>query len=333
MNQEEKYIGYLKYSGKSVDQGFMDIRKSSEALLGFDEILRFFLIKEDHSLKSIDFEIPVKIRKGSWEMVIPEIIDKLFTPTGVITTVLGTYATITAKKAAEKGLINTGAAKDIKATFRVALRSAQWAIKIGSHVGSLAIKEFKTGMINQATQEVEILNENKESLRVPKKYLDIYRECPNKLFSRSAGVIEPDRVLELGVFDGEKIEKVSISERQKNIYYTEKEDNDNDIIFPELKHNQFVELEGEITRATESMNTIGFRYMEHTLICKPSKGSIADFKQRVISKMDNHLFPRVKLIGIVDRTGEKVDFKEKRPQIIFSDIVPLEKPEIRSTLF
>lgn len=333
MSQEEKYIGYLKYSGKSVEDGFMDMRKSSEALLGFDEVLRFFLIKEDSSLKNIDFEIPVRIRKGSWEMVIPEIIDKLLTPTGVITTALGTYATITAKKAAEDGLLNTGTAKDIKATFRVALKSAQWVIKIGSHVGSLAIKEFKSGLIDQKTQEIEILNENKEALRVPKKYLDIYRECPTKLFSRSAGVIESERTLELGVFNGEGIEKVSISEKQKSIYYTEKEDSENDIILPELQHGQFVELEGEITRATESMNTIGFRYEDHTLICKPEKGNIADFKQRVISKMDDHLFPKVKLIGVVDRTSEKGDFKERKPGIIFSDIITLEKPENKQSLF
>ena len=98
MDQDEKFIGYLKYSGKSVADGFLDTRKSAEALLGFDEMLRYFLLKEDPSLKDVDFEIPVKIRKGSWEMVIPEIIDKLLSPTGV----LATYAAITAKRAAEE---------------------------------------------------------------------------------------------------------------------------------------------------------------------------------------------------------------------------------------
>ena len=41
---EEKYIGYLKYSGKSVEDGLMDARKSAEALLGFDEVLRYFIL-------------------------------------------------------------------------------------------------------------------------------------------------------------------------------------------------------------------------------------------------------------------------------------------------
>ena len=45
MNQEEKYIGYLKYSGKSIEDGLLDARKSAEALLGFDEILRYFVTK------------------------------------------------------------------------------------------------------------------------------------------------------------------------------------------------------------------------------------------------------------------------------------------------
>jgi hypothetical protein len=332
MDQGEKFIGYLKYSGKSVEDGFLDARKSAEALLGFDEVLRFFLLKEDPSLKDVDFEIPVKIRKGSWEMVIPEIIDKLLSPAGVVTTALGTYATITAKKAAEDGLFSTGAAKDTKATFRAALKSARWVIKIGSHMGSLTIKEFKSGLIIPKTQEVEILNDKSEPLRVPKKYLDLYKECPQKLFSKNAGVIEADRTLELGVFDGGAVEMVCISEKQKNIYYTKNDDGDNGIVLPELKHGQFVELEGVITRVTESTNTIGFDYQGHTLTCKPEEKRLASFKDKIISKKDDHVLPKIKIVGRVDRNAENGEFKEKRPQIIFSSIVTLESGDFKQRL-
>ncbi|MBU0599755.1 hypothetical protein KJ997_03100 [bacterium] len=123
MNQEEKYIGYLKYSGKSVEDGLLDTRKSAEALLGFDEVLRYFLLKEDPCLKEIDFEIPVRIKKGTWEAAIPEIINKIFSPTGIAATALTIYACATAKKAAKDGLFDTGAAKDIRTTFRMVLKS------------------------------------------------------------------------------------------------------------------------------------------------------------------------------------------------------------------
>ena len=112
MNQEEKYIGYLKYSkGKSIEDGLLDARKSAEALLGFDEILRYFVTKKNPEFKNINFEIPVRIRKGSWEALIPEIIEKWYLIPIII------YAKGMANKASQDGLFETGAAKDIKKTY------------------------------------------------------------------------------------------------------------------------------------------------------------------------------------------------------------------------
>lgn len=122
-NQEEKYIGYLKYSGKSVESGLLDVRKSAEALLGFDEILRYFLLKEDPTLKEIDFEIPVRIKKGSWEALIPETIEGWILAGGGITAT--TYLAAMAKKAGTDGLFETGPAKDIKKTFKASLVAIQ----------------------------------------------------------------------------------------------------------------------------------------------------------------------------------------------------------------
>lgn len=320
MDQGEKLIGYLKYSGKSVEDGFLDARKSAEALLGFDDILRYFLLKEDPSLKDIEFEIPVRVEKGSWIAVIGGIL-------------LTAYFTKAAQEAATKGFLNTATVKDAEMIARGALKAAQWTIKIGSHVGSLAVREFKTGLVSMEDQEIEILNENKESLRVPKRYLDIYKECPQKLFSKNAGVIEADRTLELGVFDGEIVERVCISEKQKSIYYTKNDDGDSGAVLPELKHGQFVELEGVITRVTESTNTIGFDYQGHTLTCKPEEKRLASFKDKIISKKDDHVLPKIKIIGRVDRNTEDGQFKDKRPWIIFSDIVTLESGVSKQKLF
>lgn len=320
MDQDEKFIGYLKYSGKSVEDGFLDAKKSAEALLGFDDILRYFLLKEDSSLKDIDFEIPVRVERGSWIAVIGGLI-------------LTAYFTKAAQEAAEKGVLNTATVKDAEMIMRGALKAAQWTIKIGSHMKSLAIREFKTGLINMETQEIEILNENKERLRVPKRYLDIYKECPQKLFSKNAGVIEADRTLELGVFDGGVVEKVSISEKQKSIYYTKNDDSDNGVVLPELKHGQFVELEGIITRVTESTNTIGLDYQGHTLTCRPDEKRLAFFKDKIISKKDDHVLPKIKIIGRVDRNTVDGQFKDKKPWIIFSDIVTLESGNYKQKLF
>ena len=113
MNQKEKYIGYIKYSGKSVEDGLLDIKKSAEALLWFDEILRHFILIEDPTLSEIEFEIPIRIKKGSWEALIPETIHGWILAIGTIAAAHH-YLVGVAKKAATDGIFETGPAKDIK---------------------------------------------------------------------------------------------------------------------------------------------------------------------------------------------------------------------------
>ena len=333
MDKEEKYIGYLRYYGESsVKDGLLDMRKSAEALVGFDEILRYFLVREDPSLFGVEFEIPVRIRKGSWEAAIPEIIDKLLSPSGILTTAGSVYLLTTAKKAAEVGLFNTATAKDIKAAFRAAIKSAQWIIKIGSHLGTLTKKRFENVKMDGGTQEIQIPNRQGEFLAVPKKYLDLYLGCPGGLFSKNAEIIESERSLEIGVFENGEEKKVNITEKEKAIFYRKNEEDEN-ILFPELEHGQNVELEGGITRGNERTNTLGFEYKGHILTCKPLNGHIVNFKNEIISQLEDHFFPLIKIIGTIDRTDENHLFKEKRPQIIFSDIIPLEKIKKKPSLF
>jgi len=314
MNEEEKYIGYLKYSGQSIEDGLLDVRKSAEALLGFDQILRYFLVKEDPVLQEIDFEIPVRIRKGSWEALIPEIAEKLISIKAVLATSATIYMATTARKAAEDGFCNTGIAKDIKTTFKNAIKAAQWVIKIATHTGTLAKKTFEKVKFQNYNKEIGIPNDSNEYLWVPKKYFDLFSGCPEKIFGRNASIIEKERTLEFGVYEGEYIETVTITEKEKWIFYSKTEE---DILFPELKQGQYVELEGKITRENEKSNTIGFEYQNLILTCRPRKGNITTFKNKIISQEENYLFPKVKIIGIVDR-------KEKKPQIIFSDIFLLD---------
>jgi len=317
-------IGYLKYSGKSVEEGLLDARKSAEALLGFDEILRFFVLKEEPSLKSFDFEIPVRIKKGSWEAWIPAAIALWFSKE---------YLSSFAKSAATEGLFGTGPVKDISKIFKASFKSVQWIIKIASHVRELKKKKFDNAKIEQTSQGtfIKIPNKQNEYLNVPKKYFDLFLTCPANIFSKNAGIIETERTLELGVFENGREEKVSITEKDKYIFFTKPEEDE--IVLPELKHGRSVELDGEITRATESVNTIGFRYQEHIIICKPESGNIAKFKTKIVSLADDHVFSAVKIIGTVDRTDVYGGFKEKRPTIIFVDLISLETETKGQSLF
>ncbi|MBT6069002.1 hypothetical protein HOG48_04565 [Candidatus Peregrinibacteria bacterium] len=328
----EKYIGYLKYSGEAVKDGLLDTRKAGEALLGFDDILRFFLLKEDPTLEEIEFDIPVRIKKGSWEALIPDTVEAwILTSAAAIP--VATYTAAIAAKAGTDGFLETGIAKDLKKTFKVAIEALQWAVKIASHVGTMAKKKFENAKIDQTSEGIliKITNDQGEILSVPKKYFDLFTACPEKLFSKNAKLIGKGRTLNFGVFeDGERIE-VSITEKEKFIF-CKKEDKE-DILFPDLVHGQYVELEGGITRGNERTNTLGFEYKDHVLTCKPSENNIATYKSRIISQEEGHFFPPVRLKGVIDRKDKNGEFKEKRPMIIFSDIIPLEKEGPNQSLF
>lgn len=330
MDKEEKYLGYLKYSGKSVESGLLDAKKSAEALLGFDEILRYFLAKEDPSLTGLNFEIPVRIKNGSWEIAIPEIIDKLLSPGGVLTVATGTYLTATAKKAADDGLFKTGLAKDIKTTFKAAIKSAQWVIKIGSRIGMLR-RKYEGVRVSSNAEDFLVPDVNGDTISVPKKYFNLYSECPAKLFSRNVKIVDDNKILEVGLYEDGKDEKVKISKTERDFFYSE--DGENEVLFPELTEGQRVELEGIITRGNEKTNTIGFEYKEHILTCVPKDGNIADYKYKIISPQKDHFFPKVKIIGVVERISTKEEFKQDRPRVIFSEIILLEKKDDSPKLF
>ena len=123
----------------------------------------------------------------------------------------------------------------------------------------------------------------------------------------------------------EDLKKVSITEKEKHIFYSE--NNDGDILFPELEHGQKVELEGTITRENEATNTLGFRYEEHVLTCWPFSGKLSDFKSKILSQREERMFPEhAKITGTIQRPHNKEEPQQKKPQIIFDDITPIEKP-------
>lgn len=326
MSKDQEYLGYIKYSGHLVEEGFLDARKSAEALLGFDEILRFFVQRDRPELRDLNFEIPVRVQKGSWEALIPHTIGQW------IVAALGLASTAYVTEAARKMAGNDFKDLGFSDVFRKALKSAQWAIKIAKHIGSSKIKRFENVKWSENNQIVEILNNKGEYLKVPKKYLDIYVEIPDKIFSKNTSLIEEEREMSLGVYEKEGIEEVAVTNKEKHIFYTKGEENN--VLFPELKHGQSVTLEGFITRGNEKSNTIGFEYNGHVLTCRPKNGDIVLFKNKIISPLEDHFFPKIKIIGIIDRVKQNNLYSgEDRPQIVFSDIIPLEKQDNRKSLF
>lgn len=318
MSEDIKYLGYIKYEGKLVEEGLLDIKKSAEALLGFDEMLRYFLIKERSDLRDIEFDIPVQIKKGSWFAGIPENIGEwLLAGGGIVAT---TYLASAAKKMAENDFDEVS----LKNIFRGAIKSVQWMIKITKHAGGLENKKFNNIKWGNNNESIGIPNDSGEYLYVPIEQLELFSELPRKLFEKNSIVIEEERSFSVGLVENGKTEEVSITIQEKNLFYKEDDDGE-DVLFPELKHGQHVELEGYITRGNKNSNTLGLEYKKRILTCIPAEGSVTRFK--------DNLFSQAKVFGAIDRNNELGHATEKKPKIIFSKINNMEPRDKSQSLF
>lgn len=314
---DKNYIGYMKYKGALVEEGLLDTRKAAQALIGFDEIVRFYVGRQSPQLRDVDYEIPVLIKKGSWEVqLIENIALWAAATTGIAAT---TYITTAAKKMADNDFGDIG----LKDVFRKALEATQWTIRIGKHIKDITKRKFKDVRFKNNNKEIGLPNDQSEYLYVPKEFFDLYMETSPKLLERVALLIERERTLLVGVVkDGEEI-KEEINYSARTIFT--QEDNEDELLFPELTHGLRVELEGELTRGNETSNTMGLKYRDHILTCEPVAGSIVRYKRA--------LFLWCKMHGTISRSDKFGGYNSLRPKIIFSHIEQLEKESNTDDLF
>ncbi len=315
----EKHFAHIKYEGKLVEDGYLDARKSAEILIGIDEIVRYFLYQKSKDFSKIEMEIPVRVEKGSWIALLPTDIADW------IQTIVGTGAaayTLTALNQIAKNDFKETTSKDI---LKWIVKGIKWIIEITKHLKKKKVKQFPTSKLKEeeGIQMIGIPNENGEILFVPMEYLELYRNVPENLLDKLTKQIEPERELEIDFdeeFKGDKDDTgkpAKIGFNSKSLFYEEKEDDE--ILFPELKHGDYVELRGHLTRGNEKSNTLGFEYRGHIITCVPYEGSIKSEKQT--------LFTNCIIKGYVDRLSKDGSFKEKRPRIRYMEIVDDETEE------
>ncbi|MDV6345341.1 hypothetical protein [Nitrosomonas sp. Is37] len=317
--REEKYIGYIKYEGELVKDGLMDARRQAKSLLAFDSALRYFIAKQAPDFRNLDFEIPVRVRKGSWEALIPE------TVAGWVQAGLGVVATAYFTKAAQKMAEKDFADFGITDLFRTAIDSIKWFARIGKHMGDVAIREFKNIKFAEDGSLVGIVNEDGEVLFVPKRIFDLYVNTNPKLLEELAANVQEGRTLAIGAMkDGELDEEV-VGPSDRAIFCDENDELEDDILFPELVHGDYVVLVGEVTRENKTSNSMGFKYNEHILTAYPESGSIVPYKPL--------LFLKCRLFGTVNRIDEKGWIGARRPKLYFSNLEPLEDENNNGKLF
>jgi hypothetical protein len=304
-----EFLGYIKYDGDLVADGIIDARVAAAALEGFDSAIRYFVVQERPELATTEFPIPVRIRNGSWTALIPSTIGEWITAGAGIA--LTAYLTTAATKLAEHDFKDIG----VRDLFTKALKGVQWFIKIGKHLGTLTERRLTNLRWRENNTEVGVPNEHGVYLFVPREFFEAFLKAPSGLLSRVVKIVETERILLVGRNEAGQIDEVSVTSREKHIFYTSEEE-PTQTLFPELAHGQPVTLDGIVTRGNETANSIGFRYSEHILTCYPRIGSVVRFKP--------HLFLRCIIVGQVSRADGHGGTSDPRPKIIFDDLSTIE---------
>ncbi len=309
-NKDYTKIGYVKFEGHSVESGIFDVRKSAEVLLGFDDMLRFFIKKDYPEINEREFELPVKIGEGSW--VIDLIVFMAITiPSIAIGSYVKTYTSEIAK--------NDVKDKTTKQILENVMNKIIWKMRIAKHMGEFSLDKFEKVKWRNNNAEVGIINKDGVDLYVPSKIFNDLKEIPKNLFSRIVMPVDAEKTLSMGVYN--TTNKININNVSKKIFYV---DDIDEQILPELEDDMPVELKGTITKINEKWDTIGFEYKSYILSARPENGNLTSFKNKMISKDTEHYFPKAIIKGKITRRYKNGSSIEKKPQIIFNDIIPVE---------
>lgn len=299
-------IGYMKFSGAEVMAGVIDAGSAGMALIGLDEAVRFFNEKQSPEFARLEYEIPIKTTQGSWIAWV----------LGAVGVGGGAFALSYLKKAGEKMAENDFKDLGLKDVLRRSVDAIQYLLQLIKHTQHMGGWNNYKIIRGENASEIGILNSKGESLFIPVEYFKWYQSLPPHTISKITDVIAEERSLSIGVKKNGVFEETSVTIKEKVYFLEESTEEDEDYLFPELKHGDFVKLEGRLTRGNTSSNSIGLEYQGHILNCIPDEGSIRRFKPA--------LFLRCVVTGKINRLTKQRKVAEKRPTILVQNITPLE---------
>jgi hypothetical protein len=297
----DDFLGYIRIDGPDIEAGHVDFQSISHIIVGTEKILTHFLSKYDSSINDrVEVNFPVEVRQGCWEILIPVSAAAAL----LVGRPLSAYLTEAAKELAK----NDVGDKTTKEVLVSAIRSAQTAIKIAKHLGTMKHKHDLTATVKNA-QHITIKNSQGREIIVSKKDLEDYQTTPKDLFSDISYPAVDERSVHIGYIDRGTPTDQAITSDDRGIFYPD--DDEKEELFPELEHGQTVDIEGKVTRGNQRTNTIGFEYKGHILTCSPINNYVSNFLQAHYRKCIMH--------GIVSRQNE-VGEDIGRPRIYFTSL-------------
>lgn len=304
MESNQPSIGYLKYCGKAVESGVIDALSAGESLISFSRTVNHLASVKYPFLSDVEINTPVMIKKGSWLALIPDDIETIAKAgSGIVATA---YFSTVAKKLAENGFKD----KTLTDVLKDGLKACIWLVRLAIHVKDSSKRKFENLSWRKENQEIGVTNDEGKMLWVPECVIRVHELTPEYLLQGMVKAIQENRTLAIGVEDGNDSDVIEVTEKEKGYFIPETEETD--VLFPELEHGATVELQGYVTRGTQTSNSIGFRYDDHILTCHPREGSITRFKKC--------LFLKCKILGEITRAEKNGGTNDPRPKIIFDTI-------------
>lgn len=302
----DERIGYIKYEGKSVENGVIDAEAAGNALIGLNEILRYFNTNQTPDLAKAKYQIPVQTTKGSWEAWV----------LAGAAAIPGAFALSYVKKAGEKLAENDFKDIGLKDVLSKSLDAFKNLIELIKHTGERNGWRKDNAVIDPQSGLVGIVGLDGSLFYLPLEYIKWFSTVPSHILQKLVSSVEEERILSIGVKIGDVFQSVRIDVAEKNLFMGEDLEEPDDIILPELIHGQRVTLEGKLTRGNELANSMGFEYNGHSINCHPEKGSIRRYKPA--------LFLHCVMDATINRFTKDRKVLEKRPTLIVHKITPLE---------
>lgn len=310
---------FVKIDDDHLAPGEVDLGAARLLLEGTQEAMNYLLKREDSSLaKKENIDYPIITREGSWEILIPFGTFVAGAVGGAFIKGLNSYASVVGAKIGEKQL----AAKETREIFENAFKKLDIIIKIAQHLGVIDRKQpLNTRIVDYQSKKVLLINNEGNVLSTTLDEIQVYLECPQKLFRSLASVVTDHRTVTIGYMSQGTVIQSIIDRDTKEIFAPDEDQHEP--ILPELQDGQYVTLRGYVSRGNQITNTIGFKYKDHVITCEPT--------EKLITGYINAHYKMCDISGVITRTSklEVEHGKTDRPKIKFDRLIVV--PEVGMT--
>jgi hypothetical protein len=303
---EYNEIGFIKYSGPSLQAGIIDAGRAGSALTALDQAIRFFNMQQSPDFGKLQYDVPVLTRAGSWEAVLL-----------AGTAVSGAFALGYAKKAGEKLAENDFKDIGLRHALSKSMSALQTAVRLIKLTGQPKPWDMARIEPTMGPDTVFVRARTGDDVTLPIEFHRWYKNMPPRFLAGMTSVVRKDQILTIGTVHDGFVDSISVTPEDKPLFETaENEQQSEEILFPELVHGMGISLDGRLIRGSEASNSVGLEHKGHVINCFPSTGSVRQYKSA--------LFLQCKVEGRINRHVKDRFVADRRPTIIIERVTPLE---------